>query len=944
MPTKPIQFPEPLERFYYFADDQVLTAGQLNQLAGHFDYQHRLTRTRALGIGIVCGLEVSGSGGEIVLTKGTAITSSGDLIQIADTQRFRHVRKLQDEATVPVEGDTVRIRKLGTEEVPVAMWQLFAEPTEGSQPLTDRRNLPNFDEYVVVLYLDSWLKSPEECTDTNCDNGGLTQINDLSVVLVPRQNLSPAENNPNQRRKLPKATVRNVDLAGGTLTNVQELINRYEEALGKSIGSLNEALAQIQKRFPGLVELTFGDANPAAQWPEQLKTLSTQFNNTPRIQYVYDFFQDLAAAINELWEAVTDIPGECCPSADRFAKFVMAGEVAKSTELRFPEYRHYFNEAPILNEGSRRADRAIFLLKRIGWMFQAFNLSQTPATGEATIRITPSKKAGVRLGDRAIPFYYKLEKEKTSLHEYWSFEKSQLGMEDTNQGYWMRGISPDDDVKNPFSYTTDASDFYRVEGLLGMDIEQAEKEIERLQLAHNLGFKIETIQIEDDLPQVKPFKPLKFPDLNLLFRQQREELFSNMQLTDHYVGSVKEEFDKTPDKSVFQNAKDPDGSDALTNLTLAVGEYRTQFQGKFDTVKSRMYKPLVQFQTEFTAFRKEYDEVATVADTIDRKVSYAKQSPVDSPIQKLVLENSFKRFDLISELFDKRKTLLLRQYIFDKFFNQNPGLRHQGGVVDGGTLVLAYSSVNKQVVGDFCLPYCCVVEVDDDDDHTPPPPITVKPLPGIIVTPTIPRPPFKWLDKLDLFPIPRIPKDIINIDKLVLDKVNVASATYFETAFNTKVVTALPTIFQGTLVQPDKGLTNPGLSGLGVGILDEDLKLNLERAGKDAERLKFLNSIPSDKRTDLEKSELVRLGAELPTRAKDLIEKTAGGNVDLVAGSDGIKALDGLAVLLEETKSMVDYNAVFESTNQVLSNSVSNSNFNKVSSLSKVLGKFGSLR
>lgn len=937
-----ITFPEPLERFYYFADDQVLTAGQLNQLAGHFDHENRLTRTKALGIGIVCGLEVevSASGGEIRLTKGAAITSAGDLLQVSDVQRFRHIRKLQDEATVPTEDGTVRVRKLANERQPVPMWQLFTGSVDGSQPLTNTDGLPNFNDLVAVLYLDSWLKSPEECTDTNCDNAGVTQMNDLMVVLVPKQHLLPAENNPNRRRNLPKATVRNVDLAGGTLTNVQELINRYEAALINSLGSLTAAMEQIGKRFPSLVEQAFGNASPVQQWPVQLRTFATQFNNTPRIQYVYDFFQDLAASINELWEAITDIPGECCPAADRFAKYVMAGELVRGTGVRFSEYRHYFNEASILNEGARRAERAVFLLRRIGMMMRAFNPSQTLPTGAAAIRITPSKKGGGKLGDRAIPFYYQLNR-TTPLHELWSFEKSQLGMEDTNHGYWMRNNSPHDDVQNPFNYTTDGSDFYRVEGLLGMNIEQAEREVERLQLVHNLGFKIETIQIEDDLPKVKPFRPIKFPDLNLFFRQNREELFSNLHLADHYVGSVKDEFDRTPDKSVFQNAKDPDGTDVLTNLTQAVNSDRNDFKGRVDAVTARMYKPMTQFHAEFTAFRKDYDEATTFAETIDRKVSYAKQSSVGSPIQKLVLENSSKRFELIADIFNKRKDFVLRQYIFDKFFNQNPGLRHQCGVVDGGTLVLAYSAVNQQVVADFCLPYCCVVELDDDDDNTPPPPITVRPLPGIIVKPTIPRPPFKWLDKLDLFQVPRIPKGVFDIEKLVVDKVNIASATYFETAFNTKVVTALPNIFQSGGGFTGGGLTvNPGLADLGRGIVDEDLKLDLDRAGKDAERLKHLNSIPPDKRSTGERSELERLTQELPARTRELIERAGAGNEDLAVGSDGAKALEGLAVLVEATKSFADFAPAVEVANNALSNSVSNSNFNKAGSLSKVLGSF----
>lgn len=971
-----INFPEPLERFYFFKDDQVLTAGQLNQLAGHFDAENRLTRTKGLGIGIVSGLEISQSNGNILVSKGSAITSAGDVLYFADNQEFTHFQKLQDESTQPTEDGTVRVLKLGNETPPVPMWRLHTTAVAGSTPLSNPVGLPGLENLVVVLYLDSWLKSPDECTDTNCDNGGVTQMNDLMVLLVPKQHVLPAENSPNLRRNLTKATVRNVDLAGGTLTNVQELINRYEAAVTGSLDSLLKAIEQVG-RFGGLVKLAFGDASPLAQWPVQLRSLASQFNNTPNIQYVYDFFQDLAASLNELWEAITDIPGECCPVADKFSKYIMAGELVLGTGVRFAEYRHYFNESPILNDGASRAAKAVFLLRRIGLMMRSFNLDQQLPSGIAAIRITPSKKAGNKLGDRAIPFYYKLD-DVTPLHEFWSFEKSKLGMEDTNQGYWMRGKSDLDDVKNPFSYTTDESDFYRVEGLLGMDIKQAEDEVERLQLLHNLGFKIETIQIEDDLPKVKPFKPIKFTDLNLLFRHNREMLFSNLQLADHYVGSLKTEFDQTPDKEVFKTAKDPDGSDVFTNLTQAVTTNRQEFQGKVSSITDRMYKPLEEFSSKFTEFRKDYDEAATFAETIDRKVSYAKQSSIDSPIQKLVLENSFQRFDLIADIFNKRKDFVLRQYIFEKFFNQNPGLRHQCGVPEGGTLVLAYSAVNQQVVADFALSYCCVVEVDDDDDNSKPPSIEVKPLPGIIFhplrpTPTQPNEPFikfKWLDKLDLVSVPRVPdigvlKDVVKFNDLggviktqVTDFVktqdftnaignsfvmkgelsNYATTTFVEnTAFNKATSVFLDNI--GKFGYSGGKTVGTGDVAGDFNFKDTTTKRQADILENSTKRLEILESTPPTDRTPQVEEEINSLRNQVAEQSKVLVEKAGNMQGEVVEGSDSFGIIQLVSDVAQRTKGKVDFSPVTAIVEQQVKASVEENNFSRANAFNALNNK-----
>src|SRR5690606_23726 len=107
---------------------------------------------------------------------------------------------------------------------------------------------------------------------------------------------------------------------------------------------------------------------------------------------------------------------------------------------------------------------------------------------------------------------------------------------------------------------------------------------------------------------------------------------------------------------------------------------------------TRINTSLQDFQANFGEFRKDFDKATNLAQQIENKIGYAKQSTAVSPVRKLVLENSSRRFDLIREVFDKRKELLLRQYIFDRFYNTHPGLSHEGGVPAGGTLVLVYSS------------------------------------------------------------------------------------------------------------------------------------------------------------------------------------------------------------------------------------------------------------
>ncbi len=760
MATAHILFPEPLERFYYFKENQVLTAGQLNQLAGHFDYEQRLTRTKALGAGIINGLEVQvdASNAGVRLSKGGGITSAGDLLQLEQHAFFQHVRLLQDTATV--ETPDVRVLKLGSETTPITMWKLSAEATNATIPFSTFATQNSLNDFVLVLYLDSYQKEPDDCANGNCDNMSVTQMNDMLAVLIPKQHLTAAENSPNRRRNLPKVAIRNVDLATTTITNLQNLIDRYENALNGSRNALETAFKQINERFPSLVKEAFGGNSPIPKWIEQLPVVIAKQENKPQIQYVYDFFKDLASAVNECLETIAEIPEQHSFATGTFPKYIMTGELVRATGARFSDYRHYFIEASVFNKSGKHVEKVLFLLRRLDAMMGSFDPTPTLNNGEAAIRISPSKNQGAKLGDRAIPFYYNLT-DATPLYQFWSFEKSEQGAENTHQGYWMRDISGLDEVKEPFSYETDAFGFYRVEGLLGLDVKKAQAQLEKLRVDNNLGFKIEAIQIENDLVKVVPTKPIRFPELDVLFRHYREELSSNLELVKNYNQSLGEALGGVAEKT-FENVRDPDGTEAFTNIKSAVQDGSQLFSNKIESVSAKMYRPLANFQEDFVGFRKEYNDVALIGHSIDKKVTFSKQASIASPIDKLVLDNSFKKFDQLVDLFENRKIKVLKQYIFDQFFNKNPGLKHQCGVPEGGTLVLVYT--DGKIVADFYLPYCCTVEVEEDDDHTRP---VIPTLPGIVfqpsAIPTQPKP-FKWLEKFDVVKDPHLLSRFKGID------------------------------------------------------------------------------------------------------------------------------------------------------------------------------------
>lgn len=74
-----------------FEKGQVLTSQALNSYFGYLDEQQRLTRAKLLGVGIIDGLETKLSGNKLTITKGTAVTADGYLIELKEDTTYNRI-------------------------------------------------------------------------------------------------------------------------------------------------------------------------------------------------------------------------------------------------------------------------------------------------------------------------------------------------------------------------------------------------------------------------------------------------------------------------------------------------------------------------------------------------------------------------------------------------------------------------------------------------------------------------------------------------------------------------------------------------------------------------------------------------------------------------------------------------------------------------------------
>ena len=750
-------------RFTIFENDQVLTADQLNDLFNFLDVQTRLTRTRAIGVGIICGLEIGVLERKlIVVEKGSAITTDGDLFHFPTDQAFSHYRKFEDAvAKYPFfrnENDKV-----------VDLFQVIGEKSARA----DDKPIESFEadtgkalkDFVGILYLEDHLHDPDLCTGTDCDNKGFEFIRHLKVLLAHKDDI-----------KILLQTIPPINKNYFALEDIfipRVMINKniakYEDLNGafKAALSIKEELkTKITKAFQVcklMVDDDFNGADPTEEWN---KLMDEHFKNgdTVYAQYVYDLSRDLAAAHNELRESLFGDNMICCPDVNLFPKHVLMGLVKTATvnrpaqpvgvavqptltalfdapaggtlpslierrnilslfrSIRFDiaslirryhtvhidmDFRHHFYESPILNNKEENVQKTKFCFMRLNSMIRNFKIpTSTDLQSVQGIRITPSRFEDEPLGERSIPFYYKFDR-NLPVHLYWSYDANIRKKEDQLLYYSSFIYATSPSTLRPLDFNLHPYSFYRVEGHVGFKYTEVETALNKIIDEKNLPVNIISVQIEKDIRTVRP-KPWWFAHLNIYEHFVKNTFVDHLNQVELVHTNMLKEIADPPTAATVKLA-----ADNFTNAKTKVMAYKAVTSGEFNA-------------TEFKA------DVGTVIKAATDVKANTKQfgfSHTAAPHDFIINTDILHKADLLDDLFKQHVDKKKEDLLLGNFMKNNPGLEHAGGVLRGGTLVLVYTSNDDKVVADFMLPYA---SIDKDIVVNPP---TIKPLP----LPTIPK-------------------------------------------------------------------------------------------------------------------------------------------------------------------------------------------------------------
>lgn len=711
MENKPIKLAPPfVSEYSYFEDNQILTARQLNTVIDYFDQQHRLTRNKALGVGIIGGLDVTFDQltGSISVSKGAALTSDGDLLHLDDDTQFTQYKPIDN-----------RLTGYAVFSGPAGGWELLpANLTDpDAKPLVDWAESIPMNDLVVLLYLNSYLRPTELCTGADCDNQGPTQKAELKVALVSIADLNQAtseqERFKNPYFELPTVAMERV-IFGANTKETTDLRTAFGKAVDAVIEPLSAALTTSFNPFRKLLTPLYNNTDPTPLWTRQLRATLTNHRDKNTIQYVYDYFGDLIDAYTEFREATFDLYVENSPDSRLFPKHIVLGELLTSTSGMAPTSRHLFWLSPLFDKQDNRVRKAQLLHWRISLLVRGFDVPGL----SMPIRITPSRNAGRDLGDRAIPYYYYMS--RFDLVANWSFDAAQKRRTSDILSYHTASAEP-------LKYRLGSYDFFRIEGHLGKNVDDVSKQIDSIKKQYNLSFRIEIIQLEDKKSTLPTRVNLSLANQSSLFQQYRDELFTNLSRVKTFSAELVERIA---------------GSNVKEDIRTVTARKNTDLNDKITEVSNVLKS---DFQTiDLDKFNNSFREILTISDDLNKTVQDVTDSSTITPIQKLVADGNFNKVGSVLGKLKLNLDASKELSIFHKFLEKHPGLEHQAGVAPGGTFVLVYSSDSKLIVADFALPYYAYPEIEAEEPVQQLPPAVQPEVPPFFV-------PGKWLGRVDMF-------------------------------------------------------------------------------------------------------------------------------------------------------------------------------------------------
>ncbi|MEC4004864.1 hypothetical protein OX283_009375 [Flavobacterium sp. SUN052] len=744
-----------ISKYPVFEADQVLSQSHLNSIVSYFETQDRATRKGLIGIGIVCGLDVSfPTTTKIKISCGTALTSLGFQINWEEKifSKYKLVDKLSDTFLAPnlVQEPFLRsifdYTSLYNNSVFTNFEELIEDPVTTSKSnllankqvtsiveaidvntiTTSDKYIPNarfLDGKVIVLLLEVSLIDQKKCSETNCDDKGKRLEFNLRPILISASKLVNSNflNTSSIKSKFESLYLERFNAPQITLINGQQLLNAFESKAGNP-----QVILQIDKKIKTLYTsfqdsyFTSIDSFDTLSNVNSKVTQVLQANRTKwHVQYVWDWLNDIVAAYNEIidYNEKTSF-SYCCSSTyeSQFPLHVFLGKIeTKSgrflseetalqqfqTVARFAgsdynlisDNQNYITPWIKVSSKEKKDEKLSLklLLERLVLILNNFSV----VTSEQTYIDSPVKVTPSFLGD------YPLSKKSIPyyysqiplLNRVWNPRATIKGTNDKILSYHSAQYSAVATSVYPLNYDIEAYDFFRIEGIIGRTYKQVLDSLLSIRKNSQLPFNVIAINaINLDNVLLNMSAHIgEWNDIELDYDLVRRDW-------ENVIGKSIEWFEANSKLIVpYFNIKQK----RTKQLPIIQTSY-DQFVTLLKNGRNSMVESFSDFIKLYVSFIGVYEKIEAIANQ-QRKLIFDGMSTNED---KIFAEDLIDHFDQIIYVCQKGEFRALyeaaqtqwnktsKDLSLVKFIEKHPGMEHKAGVTKGGTFILVYQDTS----------------------------------------------------------------------------------------------------------------------------------------------------------------------------------------------------------------------------------------------------------
>ncbi len=570
-----------ISNYPVFEGSQVLTSEQLNGMFDYLDQQNRFTRSRLIGIGIVCGLHLRVVKNQVVLSQGIGITSDGFIVKMPEcTMNFQRDYFLPSTVAYEAFG-SYDSDNIFTQDDDIILFELLSKkPAEGNyQDLTQTF----LEDKYLLIFLECFDRDPRSCLGKNCEDLGKERIFTTRKLAVNQKGLNKILSKTGggiDNPFFPTSALTRVDLKkpifdpkGEESKELKSFVMHYKTLLYQTGNA--ECVHHLlfgQGEGTGLIQATYPEFQPLLapaynyQNPFDANTAFSKVKSALRsylaggtgdnlrgVQDVYEFYELLIDTYHEFMDVATKVAQACCPAKD-FSLHLIIGKImwnqAKETDewsvLGQSQYRHQFLQPKILNSQSVLLKELISLHHKLLLLVESFEINvikEKSVKGvDETIKITPIDR---RTG--AIPRYLMPGRkgtvpgiQATDLETEWHFDTTVTGKSPVRVRSYDRNRithstlfpAQTDFVAAPLQYRTSRST-YKAEAIFGEELSKVVEGETSIRDTYHLPFTILPVKINPN-PQNILVEPRYWQDLQTAYNVAKGEMnVSFKNLTGH---------------------------------------------------------------------------------------------------------------------------------------------------------------------------------------------------------------------------------------------------------------------------------------------------------------------------------------------------------------------------------------------------------------------------